>query len=126
MDPCSSPLPPGRETTLDNEFASVSVKLIARLGRPYLRITDLSSGRAAELDPADAFFTSGQTMTPSGDVALDVTVEIDTAANGPRLKVARKMGGSCVYLDPLELSDAAVTGAWAKLPPAYDARLGAG
>jgi hypothetical protein len=108
-----------QEVTLSNEFASVSVKLTERAGRPYLKITDVASGRVTELDPTAALFISQEIISPASE-RLDATMEIDGAANGPRLKVTESRSGRCIYLDPLELSDAALSGVWGKLPPAYD------
>jgi len=96
----------------------VRLKLTSSSGRYSLRITDLASHQVSELDPADALRRAQPDPGTRDPAMLEIT--IDRAANGPRLKISDGQLGTCAYLDPLELSDAAVTGAWAKLPPAYD------
>ena len=39
---------------------------------------------------------------------------------GPRLKITETGTGRTVYLDPLELSDAALSGEWGKFPDVYE------
>jgi len=107
-----------KETTLANEFAAVKVQLTNTARRLELKITDLSTGVSAYLDPLAVFHTGGQMVIPANQFAA-VNVEIDHAANGPRLKIAEQTAGLTIYLDALELSDAAVTGAWGRFPEVY-------
>ena len=107
-----------KETTLANEFAAVKVQLTNTARRLELKITDLSTGVSAYLDPLGVFHAGEQMVIPSNQFAA-VSVEVDYAANGPRLKIAGQTAGLTIYLDALELSDAAVTGAWGRFPEAY-------
>ncbi len=108
-----------KETTLANEFAAVKVQLTNTARRLELKITDLSTGVSAYLDPLTVFHTEGQKVMPANEFSV-VNVEVDHAANGPRLKIAEQTAGLTIYLDALELSDAAVTGAWGRFPEVYD------
>lgn len=105
---------------LSNEFAEVRVEW-GGINLRRLQITDLGSGAVAFLDPREAI------RIPEGDpvsasLSRRMEVSVDYAANGPRLKIADGGTGLTIYLDPLQLADAAVAGAWGKLPPAYDAQ----
>ena len=102
---------------LSNEFAEVRVEW-GGINLRRLQITDLGSGAVAFLDPREAI------RIPERDLISTrrnggVEVSVDYAANSPRLKVADMGTGLAIYLDPLQLADAAVAGAWGKLPPAY-------
>ena len=103
---------------LSNEFAEVRVEW-GGINLRQLQITDLGSGAVALLDPRDAIRIAERDLISTGGSG-GVEVSVDHAANGPRLKVADVGTGLTVYLDPLQLADAAVAGAWGKLPSAYD------
>lgn len=103
---------------LSNEFAKVRVEWGGKNLR-QLQIADLGSGAVALLDPREAIRIPERDLISAG-VIRSTEVSVDYAANGPRLKIADVGTGRTIYLDPLQLADAAVAGAWGKLPPAYD------
>ncbi len=103
---------------LSNEFAEVRVEW-GGINLRRLQITDLGSGAVALLDPSEAIRIPERDLISAG-VIRSAEVSVDHAANGPRLKIADMGTGLTIYLDPLQLADAAVAGAWGKLPPAYD------
>ena len=108
---------------LSSEFAAVAVEPIPSTGGLVLQILDLGTGATARLDPVEALRRVGRVGTET-DPLGEVIVSVDRAGNGPRLRVAHAGHGSAIYLDPLELADAAATGAWGELPPAYAESLG--
>ena len=115
----STPLVSEKPVILTNEFAGVNVQLKLMPEGSLLTITDSGTGCQASLDPFGALSPNFdyKTSTPNNTA---VTVEVDFSANGPRLKITHRESGAAVYLDPLQLSDAAVTGEWGKFPPVYD------
>jgi hypothetical protein len=103
---------------LSNEFAEVRIEWSGTDSR-LLQITDLGSGAAAFLDPGEAIRITERDRISTSTIPK-TEVSVDYAANGPRLKLTDIGTGLTIYLDPLQLADAAVAGAWGKLPPAYD------
>lgn len=98
------------ELMLASEFATARIRVGSSAGRLMLTITDMASGLTSDLDPAEL-------LDLSEGLAR---VEVDRAANGPRLKIGRPDGQRAIYLDPLQLADAASSGGWGTFPPAYD------
>lgn len=113
---------------LASEFAAVEVEVEENQAPdgPRLRITDLGTGSTAWLDAAAALALAepqaGRDLM-SGGGPEGLTIELDLAANGPRLKIADSRRSRLVYLDPLELADAAATGTWGQFPAPYGGRL---
>jgi hypothetical protein len=103
---------------LSNEFAEVRVEW-GGIGVGRLQITDLGSGAVALLDLREAMPISERDPETARE-SRKMEASVDYAANGPRLKIADMGTGLTIYLDPLQLADAAVAAAWGKLPPAYD------
>ncbi|HLY67736.1 MAG TPA: hypothetical protein VKU60_19515 [Chloroflexota bacterium] len=93
---------------LTSEFAAVSVEVEQVRESIALAITDLGLNLTARLDARAAL---------QAPIEGPIEVDLDQAANGPRLKISA--GPETVYLDPLQLSDAASTGCWATFPAAY-------
>ena len=108
---------------LSSEFAAVAVEPIPSTGGLVLQILDLGTGATARLDPVAALKWVGSVGTEAHPLG-EVIVSVDRTGNGPRLRMAHAGHGVAIYLDPLELADAAATGAWGELPPAYAGSLG--
>jgi hypothetical protein len=118
MKSSTLPLSPEKAVGLANEFAAVNVQLKLTPERALVMITDSGTGCQASLDPVAAL--PPDYKASSQDNSAAVILEVDLAANGPRLKITHAESGAAVFLDALQLSDAAVTGAWGKFPPQYE------
>ena len=114
------PLVLEKAVALANEFAEVTVEVKPTLEGSFVTITDKGTGVQASLDPGGALSEGLGSKTTSRNKALAVTLELDLRANGPRLKITHMETGATVFLDPLQLSDAALTGEWGKFPAVYE------
>jgi hypothetical protein len=120
MKALTVPLVSEKAVVLANEFAEVNVELKLTPRGSLVTITDKGTGIQASLDPAAALSQGSGYQTNLPDRPIALTFEVDLMANGPRLKIAHVESGITVFLDPLQLSDAALAGEWGKLPAVFN------